>query len=468
MIKKAIEDELPAAVLKGIPISEADAKKYLGTQGTVPAHKEDFRLACMHTAPANSVSVIGASHFPKTSFPWYDGQGNKITFPETEVAYWKEYTDTAGTSYYDYSPSRVNHFYWDNDRLYGYASALLEKTRVNYGIPDGYDIVPPDNPYVQQNNFATYYNKTQAYDTMSFKTKMLDAFYSGSPDASTLIKNIWTEEIIIGNGNGGITVSTVYKNGMDRSSDGPAGCKLIVDHSTPVKMGIECIISGDGLDTYLNTPRNSQTYWGVDGIFNIVTKGLREYEPSLNQDCSWGITKFYDMKKDCRKIAPNTYYLNDDNYYTIQSSDNYNGTSAYIHATMFANGMPNFQVNAKHWVIKHFYKNSPLKPSYYLGASGGGSYGDPDKDVWGSPFGERIGTTSFNPLGFSDEAAAQNFINNYFNNYPLIPGDRIEPEYTYSQLAAPSEVWTPWKVIGQSDFPDRAVIVALNYHFTAV
>jgi hypothetical protein len=469
MIKRLIEDNLPCAMLKGIPISEADAKKYLGVQGSVYAHKEDFRLACMHTAPANSVSVIGASHFPKTSFPWYDGQGNKITFPETEVAYWKEYTNTSGTSYYSFTPNRTDHFYWDNDVLYGYASALLEKTRVNYGIPDGYDIVPPDNPYVQQNNFSTYYNKTQAYDTMSFKTKVLDAFYSGTPGASTLIQNMWTDEIIIGNGNGGITVSTCYKNGMAKDSDGPAGCKLIVDHSTPVKMGIECIISGDGLDTYLNTPRNSQTYWGVDGIFNIVTKGLREYEPNRVNDCSCGITKFYNMKKDCRKIAPNTYYLNDDNYYTIQSSDNYAGTSAYIHATMFANGMPNFQVNTKHWVVKRTYKNSQSKPSYYLGCQPGAIAGDPDTDVWGSPFGKVEGGVTYNPYGFDDEAAAQNFIINRLSQYyPLPIGDTIEPEYTYSQLANSLEPWTPWKVIGQSDFPDRAVIIALNYHFTAV
>jgi hypothetical protein len=136
---------------------------------------------------------------------------------------------------------------------------------------------------------------------------------------------------------------------------------------------------------------------------------------------------------------------------------------------MFANGMPNFQVNTKHWVVKRTYKNSQSKPSYYLGCQPGAIAGDPDTDVWGSPFGKVEGGVTYNPYGFDDEAAAQNFIINRLSQYyPLPIGDTIEPEYTYSQLANSLEPWTPWKVIGQSDFPDRAVIIALNYHFTAV
>lgn len=469
MIKRLMKDNLPCAMLKGIPISEADAKKYLGlTDTTLHANKEDFRLSCMHTAPENSVSVIGASHYPKTTFPWYDPSGNEITFPETEVAYGKNYSKIEGTSYIEYFPSRGNNFYWDDNRTYGYASALLEKTRVAYGIPDGYEIVPPNTPYVAQHNFDYQGNATQAYDTMSFKTP-LETFFSAQPiTEANLIKNWWTEEIIIGNGNGGIDVSTYYVNGMARGSDGPdGGCKLIIKHSNAVKMGIECIISADGLDTYLNTPRNSQTYTGVDGIFNIVTKGLQGYSPDNSYNCSWGISKFYDMKTDCKKIAPNTYYLNDDNYYTIQNSDNYDGTSAYIHATMFANGMPHYQVNTKHWVIKRKYKSKPTEPSYYLGTSGGGSYGDPDKDLWGSPFGQQVGQTAFNPLYFNDAAAAQSFIDTRFSQYSLPTGDSIEPEYTYSQIQSES-AWNPWRAIGAPDFPDEAKIIALNYHFTAV
>lgn len=469
MIKRLMKDNLPCAMLKGIPISEADAKKYLGlTDTTLHANKEDFRLACMHTASANSVSVIGASHYPKTTFPWYDSSGNEITFPETEVAYGKNYSKIEGTSYKEYFPSRGNNFYWDDKRTYEYASALLEKTRVAYSIPDEYEIVPPNTPYVTQHNFANIGNATQAYDTMSFKTP-LQSFYSAQPvTEANLIKNWWTDEMIIGNGNGGIDVSTYYTNGMSQGGDGAAGCKLIIKHSNAVKMGIECIISAEGLDTYLNTSRNSQTYTGVDGIFNIVTKGLQGCSPVTNYNCSWGISKFYDMKTDCKKIAPNTYYLNDDDYYTIQNSDNYGGTSAYIHATMFANGMPHYQVNKKRWVIKRSYKSDPQRPGYYLGASGGGSYGDPDKDVWGSPFGIHTSTKSYYPLYFTDSADAQNFITNALSQYyPLPTGDSIEPEYTYSQIQSES-AWNPWRAIGAPDFPDEAKIIALNYHFTAV
>ena len=434
-------------VLKGNRV-DYDENLYIYNHYTSAGVKShlNFRLADVHKV-GDCVSVIGASTFPNTKF--YDYQGNEQRFPSNRELIIQAEPDASATSNWSTFTQHTEDngpIFVDKNNIAEATSALYRVTTANKNFE-----LPPvvDNWYKWTTSHEINSNYIERKNLPSFVVPFLDDRYSAMPPISTnLIKDQWSRPIVVTVGDPDISITFQGQDGWHAGSDYSPRTRFAVSHTGNVKMGVECIFSGDGLTNYLESPRDAASYDGLDGWFNLITKGL--HGVSMD-DHVWsaGYTKFYDMKK-LTKIANDTYYLRDDDYYTITNSDNYAGTSACVKVTMFAAGAPYALLcpQPKAYLIKATNRSSPGMYTYFDGFTN-------NVPQWKS--------NNFLSCWHSDtEAGAESQKSTLYGSYAS-----YMPYGTTTELEVVHDYYTcTFKPICDGrDFPASMNIYAMNYHF---
>lgn len=434
-------------VLKGNRVDYDETLYIYSRSMTVPKSHLNFRLADVHKV-GDCVSVIGASTFPDAKF--YDYQGNEHRFPANRELLIQADPDTSATSHWvAFSPNTE-----DNGPIYVDKNNIAEATSAIYlatTASKSYELPPVVENWYKWNGTSHQINNNyiELKNIPSFVVPFYDDRYSAlPPDSNTLIKNQWSVPNVVTIGDPGISITFQGQDGWDDGSDYAPRTRFAISHTGNVKMGVECIFSGDGLTNYLESPRDAASYDGVDGWFNLITKGF--HGVSMNdRDFSIGYAKFYDMKK-LTKIANDTYYLRDDDYYTIKNSDNYAGTSACMKVTMLGSGAPYALLSERQrgYLIKATNRSSPGMYTYFDGFSNGHAQ-------WKS--------NNFLSVWYSDtEAGAESQMNTlttgYTSDLPYGTSTSLEVVYDYHTC-------TFKPISNNRDFPETMHIYAMNYHF---
>jgi hypothetical protein len=87
-----------------------------------------------------------------------------------------------------------------------------------------------------------------------------------------------------------------------------------VNFNQDAYLGFESVISGDGLTRYIESTHNSRTYYGANGWIAIGVKGCTRIGGGAFDPVSHGYLKYYDLKKEARKIQNDVYYIKDKNF----------------------------------------------------------------------------------------------------------------------------------------------------------
>jgi hypothetical protein len=139
--------------------------------------------------------------------------------------------------------------------------------------------------------------------------------------------------------NGMISVES-YKSDVGGSNNDDSENMFYVkwNTTTKVKFGIEYVFSGAGLDDYIytlngnkyeyNSEQGRMDFYGPYNWIGVVTKGIGRLGGYTTN--SSGYMKMYDLKTQAKRIAKDTYYLRDDDYYTFTNNDHPGNGKAYI------------------------------------------------------------------------------------------------------------------------------------------
>lgn len=252
---------------------------------------------------------------------------------------------------------------------------------------------------------------------------------------------------------------------------------ITVDHGgVPVKMGIECVISGTGLTDALTGAKDMTTYQGTNGWISIITKGLGSDKTSTSQ----GVMKFYNFSA-MRQLATDVYYLCDDNYWTIDESCDYANGKAVVNSTVMSQGFLYGATGEDRIAI--FRKQQPGETADKIHHGGtptdtydafhyftrepeeiGGGIADPGNDpnwMWYDTTGiyRTLSAMQANPTLYGGTQASDFYSGFYcVDNY----NDDVPIAVSYADWDQDAGRYR-WR-----DLPENTGIIAMNYHFTTV
>jgi hypothetical protein len=243
---------------------------------------------------------------------------------------------------------------------------------------------------------------------------------------------------------------------------------ITVNHGNKkVKMGVECVISGTGLTDALTGAKNMTTYEGTNGWISIITKGLGSDIASRSQ----GVMRFYNFSA-MKQLATDVYYLCDDEYWTIDSSCDYESGLATVNSTVMSQGFLSTPTGEDRIAI--FRKKQPGETAdkIYHGGTPTETY-DPWREFTREP--EEIGgcvkEISEHPnWNWQDPEIAATL--QTIRSNPTLYGGSDANDF-YSGFYAVDNYSTGNNIaIAKNgnvyDLPENTGIIAMNYHFTSV
>lgn len=330
--------------------------RYETNPAVPPAHKHDYLLSNFHNMKDNCLTVYGDYTYDDLTNikPWsqysdtlknFEPSGfyNTSKYPSTSTptdmvnsndGFWveptsyRQYMDETWAVFDDLS-KRYRSSYRQDSYIPFYDVEEENSTRSFNGL------TRPDNSTVHSINdfplFRSYIDSLRKNtesgpaETVSFNTNI----HTVNTTNGVIQNPTWLHSV-------GSDNDTRYYNGLH-----------VPYSSSKMKFGFEMIISCDELDDYVwrkdedkwEYSNNSVKFYGPWNWVGVITKGIGyEDETRGYIESGEGYIKFYDLKK-ARKIAKNTYYLRDDDYYLFR-----NGTAAEI-SNMFIGCMnPYMQV----------------------------------------------------------------------------------------------------------------------------
>jgi hypothetical protein len=244
---------------------------------------------------------------------------------------------------------------------------------------------------------------------------------------------------------------------------------ITVNHGNKkVKMGIECVISGTGLTDALTGTKNMTTYQGTNGWISIITKGLGSDIASRSQ----GVMRFYNFSA-LKQLATDVYYLCDDEYWTIDSSCDYESGLATVNSTVMSQGFLYAPTGEERIAIFRKKQSGETADKIYHGGTPTETY-DPWSEFSREP--EEIG-------GCVKELDASH-INWYWNDSgiattlqtiqsnPTLYGGTNANDFYSGFYAVDNYNSSVPIALGHLndwyDLPENTGIIAMNYHFTTV
>lgn len=245
---------------------------------------------------------------------------------------------------------------------------------------------------------------------------------------------------------------------------------ITVNHGNKkVKMGIECVISGTGLTDALTGAKNMTTYEGTNGWISIITKGLGSDIASRSQ----GVMRFYNFSA-MKQLANDVYYLCDDEYWTIDSSCDYNENGlATVNSTVMSQGFLTTPTGEDRIAIFRKKQSGETADKIYHGGTPTESY-DPWREFTREP--EEIGgcvkelNASHINWNWQDPEIAATL--QTIRSNPTLYGGSDANDF-YSGFYAVDNYSTGNNIsISKNgnvyDLPENTGIIAMNYHFTTV
>ena len=241
---------------------------------------------------------------------------------------------------------------------------------------------------------------------------------------------------------------------------------VTVEHTGPVKMGIECIISGEGLTEGITGAKNSTTYAGCNGWFSLITKGFG----NVADQHTAGVNKLYNFSA-LKQLATDVYYLCDPDYYTITSDDDYENGKCEVNYTWFSQGVYYATTGQPCWSIfrkartgetsdKIWDSGSTWKDFERLPEEEGGAVIN-HYSYWNTDF---SGSVTGNIAAMHDNPSSYGLLSNdvVYSGHSHIGGKN-----SYYGISQAGHYDTDRRYIYE-DIPGKTGIIAMNWHFTAV
>lgn len=245
---------------------------------------------------------------------------------------------------------------------------------------------------------------------------------------------------------------------------------VTVNHGNKkVKFGIECVISGTGLTDALTGAKDITTYQGTNGWISIITKGLGSDIASRSQ----GVMKFYNFSA-MKQLATDVYYLCDDNYWTIDSSCDYDENGlATVNSTVMSQGFLKAPTGEERIAIFRKKQSGETADKIYHGGTPSESY-DPWKEFTREP--EEVGgcvkeldASHINWMWYDSGLATT--LQTIQSNPTLYGGTNANDFYSGFYCVDNYNPDVPIAIGHLNDYydlPENTGIIAMNYHFTTI
>lgn len=393
-----------------------------------------------------------------------------------------ETSTIAGSVKYDpYEACKVAHDIWAHNNIHGHRSYEHQKVNGSADLAyEGYSWANRGTTYVyhkwardpcfRDNAYNLYFKKDGSNDycdpdgnpipqgeSYGFRWLGKGNIIRTSEDAPEVYFNVPDVDKPKSSIETGSFVDDTYRN------------SITVNHGNKkVKMGIECVISGTGLTDALTGAKNMTTYEGTNGWISIITKGLGSDIASRSQ----GVMRFYNFSA-MKQLATDVYYLCDDEYWTIDSSCDYNENGlATINSTVMSQGFLFTPTGEDRIAIFRKKQSGETADKIYHGGTPTESY-DPWREFTREPeeiggcvkeFGEHpnwnwqdpeiastLQTMRSNPTLYGG-ADANDFYSGFYGVDKYSSGNNIS-------ISKNGNVY---------DLPENTGIIAMNYHFTTV
>ena len=241
---------------------------------------------------------------------------------------------------------------------------------------------------------------------------------------------------------------------------------VTVEHSGPVKMGIECIISGEGLTEGITGAKDVTTYAGCNGWFSLITKGFG----NVADQHTAGVNKLYNFSA-LKQLAPDVYYLCDPDYYTITSDDDYENGKCEVNFTWFSQGVYFAATGKPTWSVFRKARAGETGDKIW---NNGSSWNDFER------LPEEEGGAVINYRSYYNSSVSGEVVGNVLmlrdqrSTHGLLPDDviysghsHITVDNNYYGISQAGHYDANNKYVYE-DIPGKTGIVAMNWHFTAV
>lgn len=252
---------------------------------------------------------------------------------------------------------------------------------------------------------------------------------------------------------------SVYSDNTFRNS-------VTVEHTGPVKMGIECIISGVGLTEGITGAKDVTTYAGCNGWFSLITKGFG----NVADQHSAGVNKLYNFSA-LKQLAPDVYYLCDPDYYTITNDDDYENGKCEVNYTWFSQGVYYASTGEPTWSVFRKARAGETGDKIWNGGSTWEDFSRLPEEEGGAVINYR----SYYNSNLSGEVVGNVLmLRDQPSTHGLLPDDvvysghsHIDGRNNYYGIsqAGHYDANNNYKF---EDIPGETGIVAMNWHFTAV
>lgn len=241
---------------------------------------------------------------------------------------------------------------------------------------------------------------------------------------------------------------------------------VTVEHSGPVKMGIECIISGEGLTEGITGAKDVTTYAGCNGWFSLITKGFG----NVADQHTAGVNKLYNFSA-LKQLAPDVYYLCDPDYYTITSDDDYENGKCAVNFTWFSQGVYFAATGVPTWSVFRKARAGETGDKIWKGFSSWHDFERLPEEEGGAIINFR---NYYNSSISGDVVSTVLMLRDQRSTYGLLSDDVIYSAHSHNSV---TDIYYGISQAGYydgnnnyryEDIPGKTGIVAMNWHFTAV
>lgn len=241
---------------------------------------------------------------------------------------------------------------------------------------------------------------------------------------------------------------------------------VTVEHTGPVKMGIECIISGVGLTEGITGAKDVTTYAGCNGWFSLITKGFG----NVADQHYAGVNKLYNFSA-LKQLAPDVYYLCDPDYYTITSDDDYENGKCEVNYSWFSQGVYYATTGRPTWSIFRKARAGETGDKIWNMGSTWVDFERLPEEEGGAVINFR---SLYNSVVSGDVIGNLLMLDNQRSSHGLEPDDVIYSGHSHITVdnnyygISQAGHYDAASIYRFEDIPGETGIVAMNWHFTAV